>query len=54
MLAAASFVCAEHMAARHAAAGWVELASGNHAPAEAIVSFDCRLKQARLIGCTTS
>lgn len=38
------------MASRYAAADWVELASGNQALADAIVSFDCHLKEARLIG----
>lgn len=38
------------MAARYAAAEWAELASGNHALADAIVSFDCRLTEARLVG----
>jgi len=38
------------MAARYAAADWVELASGSQALADAIVSFDCRLTEARLVG----
>lgn len=38
------------MSSRFAAADWVELASGNHALAGAIVSFDCYLKEARLVG----
>ena len=38
------------MASRYAAAEWVDLASGNLALADAIVSFDCQLKEARLIG----
>jgi flavin reductase len=38
------------MASRYAAAEWVDLASGNLALADAIVSFDCHLKEARLIG----
>jgi flavin reductase len=38
------------MASRFAAADWVEFASGNHALAGAIVSFDCYLNEARLMG----
>ncbi len=38
------------MTSRYAAAEWVDLASGNQALSDAIVSFDCRLKEARLIG----
>ena len=38
------------MALRYAAADWVDLASGNQALADAIVSFDCYLKEARLVG----
>lgn len=38
------------MASRYAAAEWVDLASGNQALADAIVSFDCHLQEARLIG----
>jgi flavin reductase len=38
------------MASRYAAAEWVDLSSGNQALADAIVSFDCHLKEARLIG----
>jgi flavin reductase len=38
------------MATRYAAAQWIELASGNQALADAIVSFDCHLTEARLIG----
>lgn len=38
------------MAARYAAAEWTELASGNQALSDAIVSFDCRLVDTRLVG----
>ena len=38
------------MADRYAAARWVELASGNQALADAIVSFACRLADVRLVG----
>lgn len=38
------------MAARYAAADWVEMPSGSQALADAIVSFDCRLSEARLVG----
>ncbi|WLE00744.1 flavin reductase (plasmid) [Agrobacterium leguminum] len=38
------------MAARYAAAEWTELVSGNQALNDAIVSFDCHLTEARLIG----
>jgi len=38
------------MSARYAAAEWVDLPSGSHALADAIVSFDCRLTEARLVG----
>ncbi len=38
------------MASRYAAAEWVELASGNQALADAMVSCDCYLKEARLVG----
>ncbi|MDH0614940.1 MULTISPECIES: flavin reductase [unclassified Agrobacterium] len=38
------------MASRYAAANWVDLASGNQALSDAIVSFDCYLKEARLVG----
>lgn len=38
------------MSSRYAAAEWVELASGNQALADAMVSFDCYLKEARLVG----
>ena len=38
------------MAARYAAADWVEMPSGSQALADAIVSFDCRLREARLVG----
>jgi flavin reductase len=38
------------MAARYADADWTDLPSGNQALADAIVSFDCRLTDARLVG----
>lgn len=38
------------MAERYVAADWVELPSGNQALADAIVSFDCRLVDTRLVG----
>ncbi len=38
------------MEARYAAAEWINLRSGNQALADAIVSFDCRLVDARLVG----
>lgn len=38
------------MSQRYAAAEWVDFASGNQALADAIVSFDCYLKEARLVG----
>ncbi|OLP46019.1 flavin reductase [Rhizobium oryziradicis] len=38
------------MASRFAAGDWVDFASGNQALADAIVSFDCLLKEARLVG----
>ncbi|MBP2237536.1 flavin reductase [Sinorhizobium kostiense] len=38
------------MDARYAAAEWINLKSGNQALADAIVSFDCRLVEARLVG----
>jgi flavin reductase len=38
------------MDARYAAADWMTLKSGNQALTDAIVSFDCRLIEARLIG----
>ncbi|MDK4740525.1 flavin reductase [Rhizobium sp. CNPSo 3464] len=38
------------MEARYAAAEWTDLLSGNQALADAIVSFDCRLVESRLIG----
>ena len=48
---AASFAGGEaDMAARYAAAEWTPLASGNQALADAIVSFDCKLTEARLVG----
>lgn len=38
------------MEARYAAAEWVSLPSGNQALTDAIVSFDCRLVEARPVG----
>ncbi|MFN3634229.1 MAG: flavin reductase [Rhizobium rhizophilum] len=38
------------MEARYAAADWTNLPCGNQALADAIVSFDCRLIEARLVG----
>ena len=38
------------MDARYAAAEWVQLRSGNQALSDAIVSFDCRLAESRLVG----
>lgn len=38
------------MTSRYAAADWVDLKSGNQALANAIVSFDCYLKESRLVG----
>ncbi|WP_037461218.1 flavin reductase, partial [Sinorhizobium fredii] len=38
------------MEARYAAADWIDLRSGNQALTDAIVSFDCRLVEARLVG----
>lgn len=38
------------MEARYAAADWISLPSGNQALADAMVSFDCRLTEARLVG----
>lgn len=38
------------MEARYAAADWINLRSGNQALTDAIVSFDCRLTDARLVG----
>jgi flavin reductase len=38
------------MDARYATASWIDLRSGNQALADAIVSFDCRLVEARLVG----
>ena len=38
------------MEARYAAADWTDFSSGNQALADAIVSFDCRLVEARLVG----
>lgn len=40
----------QDMAARYAAAEWLDLPSGNQALADAIVSFDCRVAEARRIG----
>lgn len=38
------------MDARYAAADWIDMPSGNQALADAMVSFDCRLTEARLVG----
>lgn len=38
------------MEARYADADWTDLPSGNQALADAIVSFDCRLTEAKLVG----
>lgn len=38
------------MSARYAAAEWVEMPSGSQALSDAIVSFDCELDEARLVG----
>jgi flavin reductase len=38
------------MEARYAAADWVAMPSGTQALADAIVSFDCELSEARLVG----
>jgi flavin reductase len=38
------------MSARYAAAKWVDMPSGSQALADAMVSFDCRLVEARLVG----
>jgi len=38
------------MASRYAAASWVDMPSGSQALADAMVSFDCRLAEARLVG----
>lgn len=38
------------MDARYGEAEWLNLPSGNQALADAIVSFDCRLSEARLVG----
>ncbi|KQV36997.1 flavin reductase [Rhizobium sp. Root1204] len=38
------------MTARYSAAEWTDLNSGNQALADAIVSFDCRIVDARLVG----
>jgi flavin reductase len=38
------------MEARYAAADWVPMPSGTQALADAIVSFDCELSEARLVG----
>ena len=48
---AASFAGREaDMEARYGEAEWLDLASGNQALADAIVSFDCRLTEARPVG----
>lgn len=38
------------MDARYAAAEWIDMPSGSLALADAIVSFDCRLAEARMVG----
>lgn len=38
------------MSARYAAAHWVDMPSGSQALADAMVSFDCRLVEAKLVG----
>jgi flavin reductase len=38
------------MSARYAAANWVDMPSGTQALADAMVSFDCRLVEAKLVG----
>ena len=38
------------MSARYAAAKWVDMPSGSQALADAMVSFDCGLAEARLVG----
>jgi len=38
------------MSTRYAAAEWTDLASGNQALSDAIVSFDCHLSESRLVG----
>ena len=40
----------QDMDARYAAAEWINLSSGNQALADAIVSFDCRLVDHKLVG----
>jgi flavin reductase len=40
----------QDMSARYAAADWVDMPSGSQALANAMVSFDCRLAEARLVG----
>jgi len=40
----------QDMSARYAAAEWVDMPSGSQALANAMVSFDCRLVEARLVG----
>ncbi len=40
----------QDMAARYAAADWVEMQSGSLAVKDAIVSLDCELSEARLLG----
>jgi flavin reductase len=41
---------AADMAARYAAGEWIDMPSGNQALSGAIVCFDCRLAEARLVG----
>ena len=38
------------MSARYAAAHWVDMPSGSQALADAMVSFDCRLVEAKMVG----
>ncbi|MDH6266087.1 flavin reductase [Rhizobium sp. SG_E_25_P2] len=38
------------MSARYAAANWVDMPSGSQALADAMVSFDCHLVEAKLVG----
>lgn len=40
----------QDMELRYAGAEWMDFPSGNQALADAIVSFDCRLVEARLVG----
>ncbi len=40
----------QDMELRYASADWMDMPSGNQALSDAIVSFDCRLVEARLVG----